>query len=183
MGIDAHTVSVGMEDAGLESAGKATTTRDSQHHAAEFALHLLPGFKGDAFAPSKVIKDGAQTLVAVRRQLQSLLNGINEPAKDDHFRRAPAAITFKEFFDGNGLLMEGMGGVKGTNDLVDGMEQDTSSDAAPTCITLNQVAEVINVDIGVAQGKGVRLATGDGSRGPGSCWHAWHSGKRRTHHG
>jgi hypothetical protein len=55
--------------------------------------------------------------------------------------------------------MEGMGGVKGTNDLVDGMEQDTSS---------NQVAEVINVDIGVAQGEGVRLATGDGSRGKGA---------------
>jgi hypothetical protein len=59
--------------------------------------------------------------------------------------------------------LEGMGGVKGTNDLVDGMEQDTLSDTAPTRITLNQVAEVINVvDIGVTQGKGVRLATGDG---------------------
>jgi hypothetical protein len=36
MGIDAHTVPIGMEDAGLKGAEKATTTRDSQHHAAEF---------------------------------------------------------------------------------------------------------------------------------------------------
>jgi hypothetical protein len=107
-----------------------------------------------------------------------LLDGIDEPAKE-HFRSVPEAVTFKEFLDGNRLLMECMGGVKGTNDLVDGMEQDTSSDTAPTRITLNQVAEVINVDIGVTQGKGVRLATGDGSRGQGS-WHSWHSGKRRT---
>jgi hypothetical protein len=95
MGIDAHTVSIGIEDAGLKSAEKATTARDSQHHAAEFAhQHLLPGFEGDAFAPPKVIKDGTQTLVlAVRRQLQSLLNGIDEPSKD-HFRsRAPAIWT------------------------------------------------------------------------------------------
>jgi hypothetical protein len=45
--------------------------------------------------------------------------------------------------------MEGMGGVKGMNDFVDGMEQDMLSNTAPTRITLNQVAEVINVDIGV----------------------------------
>jgi hypothetical protein len=56
------------------------------------------------------------------------------------------------------FLMEGMEGVKGTNDLVDGMEQDTSSNTAPTRVALNQVAEVINVDIiSVTQGKGVRL--------------------------
>jgi hypothetical protein len=53
----------------------------------------LPGFEGDAFSTPKVIKDGTQTLVAVRRQLQSLLNGIDEPAKE-HFRSAPAAVTF-----------------------------------------------------------------------------------------
>jgi hypothetical protein len=184
MGIDAHTVvSIGMEDAGLKSAEQATTARDSQHHAAEFSQDLLPGFEGDAFSTPKVIKDGTQTLVAVRRQLQSLLNGIDEPAKTKHFRSAPAAVTFKEFLDGNRLLMEGrMRGVKGMNDFIDGMEQDTSSDTVPMRITLNQVAEVIKVDIGVTQGKGVRLATGDGSRGQGG-WHAGHSGKRRTRHG
>jgi hypothetical protein len=36
--------------------------------------------------------------------------------------------------------MEGMGGVKGMKDFVNGMEQDTSSDTAPMCITLNQVS-------------------------------------------
>jgi hypothetical protein len=52
-----------------------------------------------------------------------LLDGtIDEATKEHHFRSALAAVTFKEFFDGNRLLMEGMGGVKGTNDLVDRME-------------------------------------------------------------
>jgi hypothetical protein len=37
MGINAYTVSIGMEDACLKSAEKATTVRDSQHHAAEFS--------------------------------------------------------------------------------------------------------------------------------------------------
>jgi hypothetical protein len=59
-----------------------------------------------------------------------LLDGVDEPAKD-HFRSGPAAVTFKELLDGNRFLMEGMGGVlKGTNDLVNGMEQDTTSDTA-----------------------------------------------------
>jgi hypothetical protein len=50
MGINAYTVSIGMEDAHLKSAEKATTARDSQHHAAEFAEDLLPFFEGDAFS-------------------------------------------------------------------------------------------------------------------------------------
>jgi hypothetical protein len=37
MGINAYMVSIGMEDARLKGAEKATTARDSQHHAAEFA--------------------------------------------------------------------------------------------------------------------------------------------------
>ena len=72
-------------------------------------------------------------------------------------------------------MMESMGGVKGANDLVDGMEQDATSDTAPARIALNQVAEIINVYIGVTQGKGMGLATGYISRGQGG-WHSWHSG-------
>jgi hypothetical protein len=69
MRINADTVSIGMENAGLKSAEEATTARDSQHHAAEFAEYLLPCFDGDAFATPQVIKDGTQTIVSVRRQL------------------------------------------------------------------------------------------------------------------
>jgi hypothetical protein len=37
MGINADSVFIGMEDARLKGAEEATTARDSQHHAAEFA--------------------------------------------------------------------------------------------------------------------------------------------------
>ena len=98
------------------------------------------------------------------RQFQGLVDGVNEPAKDD-FGGAPAAVAFKELFDGNGFLMESMGGVKGANDFVDGMEQDATSNTAPARIALNQIAKIINVYIGVAQAKGLGLATGYVSRG------------------
>jgi hypothetical protein len=55
--------------------------------------------------------------------------------------------------------------VKGTNDLVDGMEQYTSSDTAPTRITLNQVTEVINIDIARCNSREGREA-GDWGRQP-----------------
>ena len=93
-----------------------------------------------------------------------MVGGVDEPAKDD-FRCAPASVTFKQLFDGDRFLMEGMGGVKRANDVVDGMEQYTTSNATTVRIALNQVAEIINVDIGVAQGKGMGLATGYVSRG------------------
>jgi hypothetical protein len=72
-----------MEDAGLEGAEKATTTRDCQDHAAEFAQDLLPGLKGNAFAAAKVVENGTQTFVTVRRQFQGLLGGIDKPAEEN----------------------------------------------------------------------------------------------------
>jgi hypothetical protein len=173
MGIKADTVAIRMEDAGLEGAEKATTTRDRQDHAAEFAQDLLPGLERDAFAAAKVVENGTQTLVAVWRQLQGLLGSIDKPT-EENFGRAPATVALEEFLNGDGLLMKGVGRIQGANDFIDSMEQDTSRDTSATGITLNQVAEIINVNIGVTQGKGVRLATGNGSRGQGR-WHTGHT--------
>jgi hypothetical protein len=77
------TVAIGMEDAGLEGAEKATTARDHQDHAAEFAQDLVPGLEGDAFVAAKVIENGTQTFVTVWRQLQGLLGGIDKPAEEN----------------------------------------------------------------------------------------------------
>jgi hypothetical protein len=148
MGIDTYTVSIGMEDAGLKGAEKSTPARDSQYHAAQFAEGLLPLFEGDAFATAQIIKNGTETFVAMRGQCQGLVGGVDEPSKDD-FRRAPAAVTFQQLFDGDRFLMESLGGVKRANDVVDGMEQDTTSNTTTVRIALNQVAEIVNVDIGV----------------------------------
>jgi hypothetical protein len=74
MGIKMDTVAIGMEDVCFEGAEKATTVRDCQDHAAEFAHDLLPGIEGDVFAVAKVVKNGTQTFVTVWRQLQGLLD-------------------------------------------------------------------------------------------------------------
>jgi hypothetical protein len=137
-----------MEYASLEGAEKAPTAGDSQDHAAQFAKNLLPGLKGDAFAAAKVVENGTQTDVAMGRQLQGLLGGIDEPTEED-FGGAPTAVALKEFFDGDGLLVKIMGGIKRADDFIDGMEQDPSSDTTPTGRALNKVAKIINVDIGV----------------------------------
>jgi hypothetical protein len=50
MGIKMDTVAIGMEDASLERAEKATTVWDCQDHAAEFAQDLLPGIEGSILA-------------------------------------------------------------------------------------------------------------------------------------
>ena len=138
----------------------------------------MPSFEGDALAAAEVIKNGTEAGVAVWGQFQGLLGGVNEPAKE-HFRGAPTAVTLEEFLDGNGLLMEGVGGIKGANDFVDGMEQDTTGNTAAAGIALNEVAKIVNVHIGVCQGERKRLATGDVNRGEG-CWHAGHSRQGRT---
>jgi hypothetical protein len=54
-----------------------------------------------------------------------------------------------EFLNGDGLLMKFVGRIQGANDFIDSMEQDTSHDTSPTGITLNQVAKIVNVNIGV----------------------------------
>jgi hypothetical protein len=64
--------------------------------------------------------------------------------------------------------MKVVGRIKGANDFIDSMEQDTSRNTSLTCINLNQVAKIINVNIGVTQGKHVGLATGNGSRRQGA---------------
>jgi hypothetical protein len=45
------------------------------------------------------------------------------------------------------------------------MEQDPARNTSSAGITLNQVAKIVHVNIGVTQGERVRLATGNGSRG------------------
>jgi hypothetical protein len=49
-------------------------------------------------------------------------------------------------------LVKFVGRIKRAKDFVDGMEQDTASNTAPPGITLDQIAKIINVDIGVTQG-------------------------------
>jgi hypothetical protein len=125
---------------------------------------LLPCLEGDAFAATKVVEDGTQTFVTVWGQRQGLRGGIDEPT-EENFRRAPATVTLEEFLDGNGLLVKVMGRIQGANDFIDSMEQDPARNTSSTGITLNQVAKIVDVNIGVTQGERVRLATGNGSRG------------------
>jgi hypothetical protein len=164
-----------MKDAGLEGDEKAPTARDRQDHAGEFTQDLLPGLERDAFAAAKVIKNGTQTFVMVWGQRQGLRGGIDE-ATDENFRRAPITVTLEEFLDGDGFLMKVMGKIQGANDFINSTEQDTACNTSSTGITLNQVAKIINVNIGVTQGKRVGLATGNSSRGQGS-WHTEHSNR------
>jgi hypothetical protein len=58
-----------------------------------------------------------------------------------------------------------MGRIQGANDFIDSMEQDAARNTSSAGITLNQVAKIVHVNIGVTQGERVRLATGNGSRG------------------
>jgi hypothetical protein len=136
MGINTHAVSIGMKDAGLKGAEKATTTGNIQDHTAEFAQNFLPSREGNAFAAAKVIKNRTQTVVTVWGQLQGLLGGIDKPT-EENFGCAPATVALEKFLDGDGLLMEFVGRIKRANDFIDSMEQDAARDTATTGITLN----------------------------------------------
>jgi hypothetical protein len=164
-----------MSDPGLKGAEKATTAGDSQDHAAEFAQNLLPSLEGNTLTATEIIKNGAQADVAVRRQFQGLFGRVDEPAKQE-FGGAPTAVTLEKLLDGNRLLMEGVEGIKGANDLVNGVKQDTAGNTAATGTALNQITKIVDIHVGVGQGERKRLAAGDGNRGEGSR-HAWHSAR------
>jgi hypothetical protein len=165
-----------MPDPGLKGAEKATTAGNSQDHTAEFAQTLLPTFEGNTRTATEIIKNGAQADVAVGRQFQGLFGHVDEPAKQE-FGGAPTAVTLEKRLDGNWRLMESVGGIKGANDLVNGVKQDSAGNTVATGTALNQIAKIVDIHVGVGQRERKRLAAGDGNRGEGS-WHAWHSARK-----
>ena len=48
--------------------------------------------------------------------------------------------------------MESVGGIKGANDLIDGVKQDTLGNTAATGTALNEIAKIVNIHVGVGQG-------------------------------
>jgi hypothetical protein len=80
-----------------------------------------------------------------------LFGRVNEPAKQE-FGGAPTSVTFEKLLDGNWLLMECVGGIKGADDLVDGMKEDTSDNTAATGTALNEIAKIVDMHVGVGQG-------------------------------
>lgn len=79
----------------LQSAKKAMFTWNCKICTAEFAKKLLPGFEQHTLGSAKFIKNVAQALVIVCWKFQSLLDGINNPAKE-HFCGVPIAVAFQD---------------------------------------------------------------------------------------
>jgi hypothetical protein len=144
-------VMIGMPDPRLKGAEKATTAGDSQDHTVEFAQNLLPSLEGNTLAATEIIKTGAQSDVTVRGQFQGLFGCVDEPAKQ-FFGGAPTSITFEKLLDGNRLLMESVGGIKGADDFVNCVKQDTSGNTAATGTALNEIAKIVDIHVGVGQG-------------------------------
>jgi hypothetical protein len=111
--------------------------------------------------------------MAMRGKFQGLGNRVDEPTKKE-LGGGPTAVPFQELFDGDRLLVKLMGGIEGTENLINGMEQDPTGDAMTAGITLDQVAKIVDVHIGVCQGECMRLAAGDLNRGEG-CRHTGHT--------
>jgi hypothetical protein len=76
---------------------------------------------------------------------------VYEPAKRE-FGGAPTSVTFEKLLDGNWLLMESVGRIKGADDFVNGVKQDTSGNTAATGTASNEIAKIINIHVGVGQG-------------------------------
>jgi hypothetical protein len=98
---------------------------------------------------------------------------VDEPAKQE-FGGAPASVTFEKLLDGNWLLMESVGGIKGADDFFNGVKQDTTSNTMATGTALNEIAKIVDIHVSVGQEERERLAAGDNNRGEGSL-HARHS--------
>jgi hypothetical protein len=159
MGIKVDAVAVGMSDARLQSAKKATPTGDSQDHAAEFAKDLLPGLKRNTFTTMQFIKNSTQAGITMRREFERLGDSVNEPAKEK-FSSTPTTVAFEQFLNRDRFLMKSVGRVQRSNDFVDGMKQDTMCNTPTTSIALDQVTKIVDIHIGVCQRECMRLAAG-----------------------
>jgi hypothetical protein len=111
----------------------------------------LPSLEGNTLAAKEIIKNGAQSDVAVRGQFQGSFGRVDEPAKQE-FGGVPTSVTFEKLLDGNWLLMESVGGTKGADDFVNCVKQDTSGNTAATGTALNKIAKIVNILVGVGQG-------------------------------
>jgi hypothetical protein len=84
----------------------------------------------------------------------------------------------RSFFDGDGFLVERrVSWVQGSNDLVNGVEEDTAGNAVTTGVALNEVAKIVNIYIDISQGERVWLAAGYTNHGTW-CRLLWHNRKR-----
>ena len=100
---------------------------------------------------AQLVEYRAQASIAMGRKLQCLLDRVNEPA-EHYFGSTPTPITFQQLLDGDGFLMERVGGIQGAKEAIDGVEQDAAGDAAAMSGALHKVAKVIHIDISVSKG-------------------------------
>ena len=78
----------------LQVTEKAAGTRDAKQHAAKLPQQLLPFSECDAFLVGRHGgEDVHEAVHPVWWEGNGLLNGVNEPAKDD-FPGGPTTITF-----------------------------------------------------------------------------------------
>jgi hypothetical protein len=68
MAINAHAMAIGMLKASLQDTEKATTARYSKNHAPQFTQEFLPQLDRDTLGTTKLGKEDAKTLKAVRGQ-------------------------------------------------------------------------------------------------------------------
>ena len=130
----------------------ATSARDGEDHAAQFAQKAVPHFDRDSRAAPHFGKEFEQAKLAVRGQLNGLANGIDEPA-EDNFKGAPTGVALEKFLQGDDFATAvGVGRVIGAEGFIDCVEEDSTDSIGTSRATLGEGNEVVNIDIGRRKG-------------------------------
>ena len=97
------------------------------------------------------MEDFGELNLAVGRELDCLVDRVNEPAEDD-LAGAPASIALEEFLQGHRFVAAFVGHFWLRQDLVDGVQQVLSEGLEATVSTLSELDEVIDEHVGVPKG-------------------------------
>ena len=112
---------------------------------------------------AEIIEYGDEAKVAMLGKFQRLAFCIQQPTEED-FGCGPETVALKELLDGDGLLMDSAVGGQWSEDLVNGMKEQTACEATSTTGALNEIAKIIDVDVGVLQWLRERLRRRDVNR-------------------
>ena len=97
----------------------------------------------------------------MRRELQGLANGVQDPTEDD-LPHSPAAVTLEEFLEGHRFVALLGGDARHRENLIDGVEQVIQKGVEPLGTALSDLDEVVYEHVGATQGALVH-AIGRGS--------------------
>ena len=157
-GVDADAVVACLVLSPLQGTEETGGARDGDRHEAQFAQEAAPLFGAHAPQGEQFSEDVVQSLLAVRRQLQGLAHGVDNPPEDE-LTGAPAAVARQKFLQGHGFVtFAAFHGLR--QDLVDAVQQVSSQGPETSCPSLTNLDEVVNEHVSEAHRQLVRHVGG-----------------------